>query len=317
MAAGVAHFTGEPSRTDRAHCWLGMGSSRRGHAPPPIVGTCINNCCTCFLCYWLQRSKGSRTCTPIKAPGACGTCQVRRACTLLRGWCVDTPRAMGTALCPGLQSVSAAHATDPHPCLRLLPHAAAAARCRPTLLLLLHSGSDKFHVQWTGVAEVLGGLGLCLGALPFDFVPDWLSPASAYGLFLLTAVVTPSNIYMYVPLPLCLVGWLIACARLREPHCSRPNQAVGCDQDGLTTLHLSCHADWRSGGAASLVTSIPPDLGCCPVFGPHGRRYTHNAPGPVPESVAPGALPWQGHLARGLMQVLLLSTLWGIATASS
>lgn len=91
------------------------------------------------------------------------------------------------------------------------------------------------------MAEILGGLGLCLGALPFDFIPSWLSPASAFGLCLLTAVVTPSNIYM----------------------------------------------------------------------------YTHNAPGPVPESVAPGALPWQGHLTRGLMQVLLLSTLWGIATASS
>jgi uncharacterized membrane protein len=82
---------------------------------------------------------------------------------------------------------------------------------------------------------------MCLGALPLDFVPSWVSPASAYGLFLLTAVVTPANIYM----------------------------------------------------------------------------YTHNAPGPVPESVAPGALPWQGHLARGVMQVVLLSTLWGIATATS
>lgn len=116
----------------------------------------------------------------------------------------------------------------------------------PTLLtaplsLPLHAGSAKFHVEWTGVAEILGGLGLCLGALPFSAIPSWLSPASALGLFLLTAVVTPSNIYM----------------------------------------------------------------------------YTHNAPGPVPESVAPGALPWQGHLTRGLMQVLLLSTLWGIATASS
>ena len=72
-----------------------------------------------------------------------------------------------------------------------------------------------------GVAEVLGGLGLCLGALPFDFVPGWLSPSCAYGLFLLTAVVTPANIYMYVPLPLCLVG-LVGYARLQQPHCSPP-----------------------------------------------------------------------------------------------
>jgi uncharacterized membrane protein len=46
------------------------------------------------------------------------------------------------------------------------------------------------------VAEILGGLGLCLGALPFDFVPSWLSPASALGLFCLTIAVTPANIYM-------------------------------------------------------------------------------------------------------------------------
>jgi uncharacterized membrane protein len=99
-------------------------------------------------------------------------------------------------------------------------------------------------IMWplaAGVAEILGGLGMMLGALPFDFIPSWLSPASAYGLFLLTICVTPANIYM----------------------------------------------------------------------------YTHNAPGPVPESLAPGPIPPGGHAARGLMQVLLLSTLWGIATASS
>jgi uncharacterized membrane protein len=91
------------------------------------------------------------------------------------------------------------------------------------------------------VAEVAGGLGLCLGALPFDFIPSWLAPAAALGLFALTAVVTPANIYM----------------------------------------------------------------------------YTHNAPGPIPENVNTGPIPPAGHAARGLMQVLLLSTLWGIATATS
>lgn len=89
-----------------------------------------------------------------------------------------------------------------------------------------------------GVAEVLGGLGMMLGALPFSFIPQWLSPASALGLFFLTVAVTPANIYM----------------------------------------------------------------------------YTHNAPGPVPESVAP-VLPPQGHAARGVMQMVLLGLLWGIATA--
>lgn len=98
-------------------------------------------------------------------------------------------------------------------------------------------GSPTFHVYWTGVAEILGGLGLMLGALPFDAIPAWLSPASAFGLFLLTIVVTPANIYM----------------------------------------------------------------------------CTHNAPGPLPKDQM---VPWQGHVARGFMQAVLLSALWGIATAS-
>lgn len=89
------------------------------------------------------------------------------------------------------------------------------------------------------MAEVLGGLGLSLGALPF--APGWLSPTSALGLFFLTIAVTPANTYM----------------------------------------------------------------------------WTHNAPGPIPDNVATGPIPWQGHAARGVMQVLLLSALWGIWSASS
>jgi len=56
-------------------------------------------------------------------------------------------------------------------------------------------GTPRFHVLWTGVAEILGGAGLLLGALPFT--PDWLEPASAWGLLLLSAAVYPANIYMY------------------------------------------------------------------------------------------------------------------------
>jgi uncharacterized membrane protein len=91
------------------------------------------------------------------------------------------------------------------------------------------------------VAEILGGLGLSLSALPFDFIPNWLSPASALGLFFLTIAVTPANVYM----------------------------------------------------------------------------YTHQAPGPIPESANVGPIPPAGHAARGVMQCVLLATLWGIATASS
>lgn len=103
-------------------------------------------------------------------------------------------------------------------------------------------GSAEFHVSWTGAAYIVGGAGLAVGALPSDIVPEWLSPASAFGLFMLTIAVTPSNVYM----------------------------------------------------------------------------YTHNAPGPIPEDVlreTGGVVPAVGHLARGVLQVVLLSVLWGIATA--
>lgn len=47
------------------------------------------------------------------------------------------------------------------------------------------------------MAEILGGLGIVLGALDLPFAPDWLLPASGFGLFLLTVVVSPSNMYMW------------------------------------------------------------------------------------------------------------------------
>jgi uncharacterized membrane protein len=58
-------------------------------------------------------------------------------------------------------------------------------------------GSPSFHVNWTGVAEIAGGVGCTLGALDLPFLPNWLLPASAFGLFLLTVVVSPSNMYMW------------------------------------------------------------------------------------------------------------------------
>lgn len=87
----------------------------------------------------------------------------------------------------------------------------------------------------TGVAEILGGAGVVLGALPpvRDAAP-WLQPAAASGLFALTLAVTPANIKM----------------------------------------------------------------------------FTHNAPGPGPEGqVTPPA----GHAVRGLLQIFLLTVLWGMA----
>jgi uncharacterized membrane protein len=69
-------------------------------------------------------------------------------------------------------------------------------------------GSPSFHVQWTGIAEILGGVGLIIGGLydafmpVFGTMPNVITPAgieseAAAGLLLLTAVVTPANIFMY------------------------------------------------------------------------------------------------------------------------
>jgi uncharacterized membrane protein len=38
---------------------------------------------------------------------------------------------------------------------------------------------------------------MVLGALDLDFIPNWLLPSSAFGLFTLVAVVSPSNMYMF------------------------------------------------------------------------------------------------------------------------
>mmetsp|Transcript_21165 Transcript_21165/g.46671 ORF Transcript_21165/g.46671 Transcript_21165/m.46671 type:complete len:293 (-) Transcript_21165:225-1103(-) len=68
-------------------------------------------------------------------------------------------------------------------------------------------GSAEFHVAWTGVAEILGGTGLFVGALVIALsdalgkeTPQLLRQLhalSALGLFVLTLIVSPANIYMY------------------------------------------------------------------------------------------------------------------------
>ena len=96
-------------------------------------------------------------------------------------------------------------------------------------------GSAEFHVAWTGFAELAGGAGVLLGAIPavHDFAP-WLGPTAALGLYALSWAVYPANVYM----------------------------------------------------------------------------ATHNAPGPGP---AGAVIPPAGHAVRFLLQVMLLSILWGLA----
>lgn len=69
-------------------------------------------------------------------------------------------------------------------------------------------GDKTFHVQWTGYAEILGGLGLLIGGAFDTFAPVYVSSPnlftqagiasdSAACLLLLTVAVTPANIFMY------------------------------------------------------------------------------------------------------------------------
>ena len=55
-------------------------------------------------------------------------------------------------------------------------------------------GSPDFHVKWTGVAEILGGVGMA-SALVFGDTP--VSESASLGMFYLTVAVTPANTYMW------------------------------------------------------------------------------------------------------------------------
>ena len=64
-------------------------------------------------------------------------------------------------------------------------------------------GSKRFHVNWTGVCEIIGGLGVLFLLVNHE---SPFGKASALGLFVLTFAVTPANLYMFTnnapgPLP--------------------------------------------------------------------------------------------------------------------
>eukprot|EP00913_Durusdinium_trenchii_P030520 g28589.t1 len=77
----------------------------------------------------------------------------------------------------------------------------------PILGAFYMAAGASFHVAWTGVAELLGGTGLFVGALLWGLAGalQWELPAavkrlpalSALGLCALTCAVTPANVYMY------------------------------------------------------------------------------------------------------------------------
>merc|ERR1712238_550337 len=69
-------------------------------------------------------------------------------------------------------------------------------------------GNAEFHVKWTGLVEVIAGLGLLVGGAFDALAPVWytspnlftaagLDSDSAAALLLLSICVTPANIYMY------------------------------------------------------------------------------------------------------------------------
>ncbi|CAM9393486.1 unnamed protein product [Scytosiphon promiscuus] len=57
-------------------------------------------------------------------------------------------------------------------------------------------GTASFHVKWTGIAELAGGVGLALGGLGVG-AELGLERAAAAGLFALVLAVTPANTYMF------------------------------------------------------------------------------------------------------------------------
>ena len=56
-------------------------------------------------------------------------------------------------------------------------------------------GSSKFHVYWTGAAEVLGGLGLLLSKPVLH--SNGVFSLAALSLLILSVAVYPANVYMY------------------------------------------------------------------------------------------------------------------------
>jgi len=63
-------------------------------------------------------------------------------------------------------------------------------------------GGAKFHVEWTGVAEILGGVGLFVGLSSWLPIPGGIDSAllassSAAALLGLSIAIYPANFYMY------------------------------------------------------------------------------------------------------------------------
>lgn len=87
-----------------------------------------------------------------------------------------------------------------HPFWVVLPYAQASHPCacvQGAWGFWNVPGSDRFHVWWSGVAEVAGGLGLLLGKVPaIQEAFPWLHRLSASCLLVLAIAVTPANIFL-------------------------------------------------------------------------------------------------------------------------
>ena len=65
-------------------------------------------------------------------------------------------------------------------------------------------GSAEFHVAWTGIVELLAGMGMLMSVargvifrIEEEGLANFIKPISASVLFFLTLLVTPANIYMF------------------------------------------------------------------------------------------------------------------------
>jgi len=140
---------------------------------------------------WLAVCAGTFECVTVIGPA------LERAAPSIMAWSKSTWPIIGvTYIAAGI-----AHFAVHDGFVAMMPHRGAWG-------IWNLPGSKSFHVNWTGVAEILGGTGLMLGSLPFDIAPELrpLTPISAAALAALSMAVYPANLYMWThnspgPLP--------------------------------------------------------------------------------------------------------------------
>lgn len=170
-----------------------------------------------------------------------------------------------------------------HPSRVVLPYAQASHPCacvQGAWGFWNVPGSDRFHVWWSGVAEVAGGLGLLLGKMPaIQEAFPWLYRLSAACLLVLAIAVTPANIFLAThsaPGP-----FYVSTFALRDNH--------------PTFKQLDVSARVSIVGAAGLIGCMPTSI-------------------PLAALLLQGwTIPLWLHMSRNVLQPVLWAALWAAA----